>query len=110
MRISLARLLLDRPSLLILDEPTNHLDLEATRWLESFLAGYPRAFIVVSHDRYFLDRIAQEIWELHGGRLYRYKGNYSQYLPQRAAPGPAGGKPGAAAGGKGAHGGFHPEV
>ena len=83
MRISLARLLLDRPSLLILDEPTNHLDLEATRWLESFLAGYPRAFIVVSHDRYFLDRIAQEIWELHGGRLYRYKGNYSQYLPQR---------------------------
>ncbi|HPT84204.1 MAG TPA: ABC-F family ATP-binding cassette domain-containing protein [Limnochordia bacterium] len=84
MRISLARLLLDRPSLLILDEPTNHLDLEATRWLEDFLASYPRAFIVVSHDRYFLDRIAQQIWELHGQRLYQYKGNYSQYLPQRA--------------------------
>jgi ATP-binding cassette subfamily F protein 3 len=84
MRISLARLLLDRPSLLILDEPTNHLDLEATRWLEDFLAAYPRAFIVVSHDRYFLDKIAQQIWELQGQRLYQYKGNYSQYLPQRA--------------------------
>jgi len=84
MRISLARLLLDRPSLLILDEPTNHLDLEATRWLEDFLAAYPRAFIVVSHDRYFLDKIAQQIWELQGQKLYQYKGNYSQYLPQRA--------------------------
>mgnify|MGYP000861816434 CR=1 FL=1 len=84
MRISLARLLLDRPSLLILDEPTNHLDLEATRWLEDFLASYPRAFIVVSHDRYFLDKVAGQIWELHGQRLYQYKGNYSQYLPQRA--------------------------
>ena len=83
MRISLARLLLDRPSLLMLDEPTNHLDLEATRWLEDFLAGYPRALIVVSHDRYFLDRIADQIWELQGHKLYQYKGNYSQYLPQR---------------------------
>lgn len=83
MRISLARLLLDRPSLLVLDEPTNHLDLEATRWLEDFLASYPRAFIVVSHDRYFLDKIAQQIWELQGQKLYQYKGNYSQYVPQR---------------------------
>lgn len=83
MRIGLARLLLSRPSLLILDEPTNHLDLEAVEWLEGFLAGYPNAFIVVSHDRFFLDKVTDRIWELEGQRLYQYRGNYSQYLPQR---------------------------
>ncbi len=83
MRIGLARLLLARPSLLILDEPTNHLDLDAVEWLEGFLAGYPSAFIVVSHDRFFLDKIATRIWELENQRLYQYRGNYSQYLPQR---------------------------
>lgn len=84
MRIGLARLLLARPSLLILDEPTNHLDLDAVEWLEGFLAGYPHAFIVVSHDRFFLDKIATRIWELEDQRLYQYRGNYSQYLPRRA--------------------------
>jgi ATP-binding cassette subfamily F protein 3 len=83
MRIGLARLLLDRPSLLILDEPTNHLDLEAVEWLEGFLANYPHAFIIVSHDRFFLDKVANRIWELEGHRLFQYRGNYSQYLPQR---------------------------
>ncbi|NLL48482.1 MAG: ABC-F family ATP-binding cassette domain-containing protein [Firmicutes bacterium] len=83
MRVSLARLLLSRPSLLVLDEPTNHLDIEAIRWLEDFLASYRSAFIVVSHDRYFLDKVANQIWELQQHRLYQYKGNYSAYLPQR---------------------------
>lgn len=83
MRVSLARLLLNQPSLLILDEPTNHLDVDAINWLEDFLSSYTRAFIVVSHDRYFLDRVATRIWELHNHKLYQYKGNYSQYVPQR---------------------------
>ena len=83
MRVSLARLLLARPSLLVLDEPTNHLDMEAIGWLEGFLASYSSAFIVVSHDRYFLDKVSTHIWELQQHRLYQYKGNYSAYLPQR---------------------------
>lgn len=83
MRVSLARLLLARPSLLVLDEPTNHLDIEAIGWLEEFLSSYMGAFIVVSHDRYFLDKVATSIWELQQHKLYRYKGNYSSYLPQR---------------------------
>lgn len=82
-RVSLARLLLDRPSLLILDEPTNHLDVEAIRWLEDFLSSYAGAFIVVSHDRYFLDKVSTHIWELHQHQLQQYKGNYSEYLPRR---------------------------
>ena len=83
MRASLARLLLSKPSLLILDEPTNHLDVEAVEWLEGFLSTYPKALLVVSHDRYFLDKIATRIWEIHDQRLYQYRGNYSEYLPQR---------------------------
>ncbi len=83
MRVSLARLLLSRPSLLVLDEPTNHLDIDAIRWLEDFLAGYPSAFIVVSHDRFFLDKVATSIWEVQQHKLHQYKGNYSAYLPQR---------------------------
>ena len=84
MRISLGRLLLSRPSLLVLDEPTNYLDIEGVQWLEGFLSTSARAFIVVSHDRYFLDKVATRIWELHNHRLHQYQGNYSQYLPQRA--------------------------
>lgn len=83
MRVSLARLLLARPSLLVLDEPTNHLDIEAIKWLEDFLSSYTSAFIVVSHDRYFLDKVATQIWEIQQHKLYQYKGNYSGYLPQR---------------------------
>lgn len=83
MRASLARLLLSQPSLLVLDEPTNHLDVEAIEWLEGFLSTYPKALLVVSHDRYFLDKIATRIWEIHDHRLYQYGGNYSQYLTQR---------------------------
>lgn len=83
MRVSLARLLLTRPALLVLDEPTNYLDIEAIRWLEDFLGNYPSAFIVVSHDRYFLDKVVTHIWELQQHRLFQYKGNYSSFLPQR---------------------------
>lgn len=83
MRVGLARLLLDRPSLLVLDEPTNHLDVDAIQWLEGFLSSYPHAFIVVSHDRYFLDKVTTRIWELRQHRLEQYRGNYSEYLPQR---------------------------
>ena len=83
MRASLARLLLSQPDLLLLDEPTNHLDIEAVEWLESFLAAYPKALVVVSHDRYFLDRVCTRIWELHDERVFQYRGNYTAYLPQR---------------------------
>lgn len=82
-RASLARLLLSEPDLLLLDEPTNHLDIEAVEWLEAFLAAYQKALVVVSHDRYFLDRVCTHIWELQDQRIYQYKGNYSAYLPQR---------------------------
>lgn len=83
MRVSLARLLLARPSLLVLDEPTNHLDMDAIRWLEDFLSTYPLAFIVVSHDRYFLDKVTNRIWEVKQHKLHQYRGNYSSYLAER---------------------------
>lgn len=82
-RAQLARLLLEEPDLLLLDEPSNHLDLEALEWLEGFLQQYPKAVIVVSHDRYFLDRFAARIWELADQRLYQYRGNYEAYETQR---------------------------
>jgi len=83
MRVALARLLLGSPDLLLLDEPTNHLDLEATQWLEGFLAGFPGAFVVVSHDRYFLNRMVRGIVELEGGRLTVFSGGYDEYLAAR---------------------------
>lgn len=82
-RAQLARLLLEEPDLLLLDEPSNHLDLEALEWLEDFLQKYPKAIIVVSHDRYFLDRFATKIWELADHRLYEFKGSFSAYQTQR---------------------------
>lgn len=84
-RALLARLLLQGPDLLLLDEPTNHLDLQATEWLEGFLATWPGTLVLVAHDRYLLDRLATRVWELEFGRLETYRGNYTAYLEQRAA-------------------------
>ena len=85
MRIALAKLLLGRPNLLLLDEPTNHLDLEARNWLEEYLAAYPYAVILVSHDRYFLDAVVTRITDLNLRKLTDYVGNYSKYVEQRDA-------------------------
>ncbi len=79
MRIALAKLLLEKPNLLLLDEPTNHLDLEARNWLEDYLNGYPHAFVIVSHDRYFLDVTVKKIAELWNRGVHFYAGNYSRY-------------------------------
>lgn len=76
-RASLARTLLTHGDLLLLDEPTNHLDLEATAWLERFLQKYPKGFLVVSHDRYFLDALVEKVWEIEGTQVVEYKGNYT---------------------------------
>lgn len=83
-RLCLAKLLLQKPDLLLLDEPTNHLDLEALAWLEKYLSEYKGAVIVVSHDRYFLDKICTHITELLLGTAETYQGNYSAYMPQRS--------------------------
>lgn len=82
-RALLARLLLEDPDLLILDEPTNHLDIQALEWLEGWLRGFRGALLLVSHDRYFMDSIADHVWELAFGRLEEYRGNYSAYTQQR---------------------------
>ncbi|WP_088281755.1 energy-dependent translational throttle protein EttA [Kineosporia sp. A_224] len=82
-RVALCKLLLSKPDLLLLDEPTNHLDAESVLWLEQHLAGYAGAVIAVTHDRYFLDNVAQWIAEIDRGRLYPYEGNYSTYLEKK---------------------------
>jgi ATP-binding cassette subfamily F protein 3 len=83
MRIALAKLLLEQPGLLLLDEPTNHLDLEACNWLESYLTSYPNAFVLISHDRYFLDVTTNRIAELWNKGLHFYSGNFESYLQQK---------------------------
>jgi ATP-binding cassette subfamily F protein 3 len=83
MRLGLAKLLLIKPNLLLLDEPTNHLDLEARNWLEQYLQNYPFAFVLVSHDRYFLDVTVNKILEIWNRRTYFYTGNYDRYLTQK---------------------------
>ena len=84
-RVALCKLLLQQPDLLLLDEPTNHLDAESVQWLEQHLEKYPGTVIAITHDRYFLDNVAQWILELDRGRAYPYEGNYSTYLETKAA-------------------------
>ncbi len=84
-RVALCKLLLEAPDLLLFDEPTNHLDAESVLWLEQFLHRYPGAVLAVTHDRYFLDNVAEWICEVDRGHLYPYKGNYSTYLETKAA-------------------------
>ena len=83
-RVALCKLLLSKPDLLLLDEPTNHLDAESVQWLEQHLAEYKGAILAVTHDRYFLDNVAEWILELDRGRAYPYEGNYSTYLEKKA--------------------------
>jgi len=84
-RVALCKLLLEKPDLLLLDEPTNHLDAESVQWLEQHLASYAGAVLAVTHDRYFLDNVAEWILELDRGRAYPYEGNYSTYLEKKGA-------------------------
>ncbi|AZU60086.1 ABC-F family ATP-binding cassette domain-containing protein [Neobacillus mesonae] len=84
-RLALGKLLLKKPDILILDEPTNHLDIETLSWLEQYLQGYDGAILIVSHDRYFLDKVVTQVYELSRNRIQRFTGNYSAYLEQKAA-------------------------
>ncbi|WP_282803592.1 ABC-F family ATP-binding cassette domain-containing protein [Secundilactobacillus kimchicus] len=83
-RVGLAQVLIESPDLLLLDEPTNHLDFDSIDWLQNYLANYCGALLVVTHDRYFLDQVANRIWELSFGQLYEYQGNYQDYVAQKA--------------------------
>ena len=83
-RVALSKVLISNPDLLIMDEPTNHLDIEMTEWLENYLIGKDTTLLLVTHDRYFMDRVCNEIIELDGGKLYHYKGNYSYFLEKKA--------------------------
>jgi ABC transport system ATP-binding/permease protein len=83
-RVAMARVLISEPDLIIMDEPTNHLDLETIEWLENQLSSHDQSLLLVTHDRYFLDRVANTILELENGNIYRYKGNYNYYLEKKA--------------------------
>lgn len=84
-RLALGKLLLTKPDILILDEPTNHLDIETLTWLEQYLQGYDGAILIVSHDRYFLDKVVNQVYEVSRHQIQRFQGNYSSYLDQKAA-------------------------
>ena len=84
-RLALAKILLEKNDLLILDEPTNHLDIDTLAWLENYLIGYNGSLLIVSHDRYFLDKVATEVYEISRHKIQHYKGNYSYYLTEKAA-------------------------
>lgn len=83
-RVGLAQVLIQSPDLLLLDEPTNHLDFDSIAWLQQYLTSYKGALLVVTHDRYFLDQVANQIWELDFGKLYQYPGNYQAYVQEKA--------------------------
>ncbi|WP_125545762.1 ABC-F family ATP-binding cassette domain-containing protein [Levilactobacillus lindianensis] len=83
-RVGLAQVLIQSPDLLLLDEPTNHLDFDSIAWLQQYLSAYKGALLVVTHDRYFLDQVANQIWELDFGKLYQYPGNYQDYVQEKA--------------------------
>src|SRR5206468_9057363 len=85
MRLALAKLLLEKPNVLLLDEPTNHLDIEARDWLEEYLNNYENAYILISHDRYFLDVTVKKIVEIWNKKVHFYAGNYDQYLVAKTA-------------------------
>ena len=84
-RLAMAKILLEKNDLLILDEPTNHLDIDTLAWLENYLIGYRGTLLVVSHDRYFLDKIATNVYEISRNKIHHYKGNYSWFLQEKAA-------------------------
>src|SRR5690606_14004657 len=83
-RLALGKLLLQKPSLLILDEPTNHLDITTLTWLENYLSNYEGALLIVSHDRYFLDKIVTVVYEVTHRRTFKYHGSYTDFLKQKA--------------------------
>ena len=85
MRVALVKMLLTKPDLILLDEPTNYLDMKSIAWLEGYLQNYPKAYIVVSHDRYFLEKTVNKIWEIEQSELTSYKGNYSSFVEQKEA-------------------------
>lgn len=83
-RLGLAKVLIDEPDLLLLDEPTNHMDFEMVKWLENYINNYKKSVVIVTHDRYFLDTVAQRVFALDRGKLTEYQGNYQDYLNKRA--------------------------
>ena len=83
-RVALGKLLISKPDILLLDEPTNHLDMESISWLETYLLNYPGAVFIVSHDRYFLDKVVTKVIEIEAGQVQMFSGNYSAYAVKKA--------------------------
>ena len=84
-RLAMAQLFIEEPDLILMDEPTNHLDLDIIEWLEEYLINYKGALLMITHDRYFLERVCGTIYELENLQFYKYEGNYSYYLEQKEA-------------------------